>query len=217
MHRRGRPARRLTAWGRFRPPGLAGLLRRLRWDAGGPCRAGSVRCAPERERTFPTPTYLSPILLGVEVRRMGERYVHVGKVRSRSGAGRPDAARCARPGGRRGWCAARTPRPPAPPALRTPRRRPQCSPTPTCRPSRPAHTPPPLSARSWSGSRSVRGTVRAPAVVRGSPGTRKTDLLPPRGAVSPRDHSSSAAESGRARSPSSACSPCAPALPFSSY
>ena len=56
---------------------------------------------------------------------MGERYVHVGKVRSRSGAGRPDAARCARPGGRRGWCAARTPRPPAPPALRTPRRLPR--------------------------------------------------------------------------------------------
>ena len=145
---------------------------------------------------------------------MGERYVHVGKVRSRSGALHAGARtpRCARPRGRRGRCTARTPRPPAPPALRTPRRRPPCSPTPTCRPSRPAHTPPPLSARSWSGSRSVRGTVRAPAVVRGSPGTRKTDLLPPRGAVSPRDHSSSAAESGRARSPSSACSPCAPAL-----
>ena len=88
VHRRARPARRLTAWGRFRPPGLAGLLRRLRWDAGGPRRAGSARCAPERQRTFATPTYLSPILLRVELRRMGERYVHVGKVRSRSA---PDA------------------------------------------------------------------------------------------------------------------------------
>jgi len=31
---------------------------------------------PERERTFATPTYLSPILLRVKLRRMGERYVH---------------------------------------------------------------------------------------------------------------------------------------------
>ena len=41
---------------------------------------------PQRQRTFPTPTYLSPILLGVELSRMRERYVHVGKVRSRSPA-----------------------------------------------------------------------------------------------------------------------------------
>ena len=98
VHRRGRPARRLTAWGRFRPPGLAGLLRRLRWDAGGPRRAGSARCAPERQRTFPTPTYLSPIRLSSTPRRMGERYVHVGKVRSRSAPdARPDAAPARKP------------------------------------------------------------------------------------------------------------------------
>ena len=55
----------------------------------------STRREPERQRTFPTPTYLSPILLGVKLRRMGERYVHATKVRSRrqpwltSGALRP--------------------------------------------------------------------------------------------------------------------------------
>ena len=36
----------------------------------------------ERERTFPASTYLSPILLGVKLRRMGERYVHATKLRS---------------------------------------------------------------------------------------------------------------------------------------
>ena len=36
---------------------------------------------PERERTFPTSTYLSPILLSFTFRRMGERYVHVTKLR----------------------------------------------------------------------------------------------------------------------------------------
>ena len=36
----------------------------------------------ERERTFPASTYLSPILLGVKLRRMGERYVHATKFRS---------------------------------------------------------------------------------------------------------------------------------------
>ena len=41
----------------------------------------AIRDAPERQRTFPTRTYPSPILLGVELRRMGEKYVHVGKVR----------------------------------------------------------------------------------------------------------------------------------------
>ena len=41
---------------------------------------------PRRQRTFPTPTYLSRILLRSTPRRMGERYVHVGKVRSRSPA-----------------------------------------------------------------------------------------------------------------------------------
>ena len=57
-----------------RPPG------RARRAASGRPR-GASRSAPERERTFPTSTYLSPILLGVEVRRMGERYVHVTKLR----------------------------------------------------------------------------------------------------------------------------------------
>ena len=37
--------------------------------------------APERERTFPTSTYLSPILLRSTPRKMGERYVHVTKLR----------------------------------------------------------------------------------------------------------------------------------------
>ena len=50
--------------------------------SGGCERAGwadarAERSGRERERTFPTSTYLSPILLGVVVRRMGERYVHV--------------------------------------------------------------------------------------------------------------------------------------------
>ena len=49
--------------------------------SGGCGRAGCAgarteRSGPERERTFPTSTYLSPILLGVDLRRMGERYVH---------------------------------------------------------------------------------------------------------------------------------------------
>ena len=42
--------------------------------------------APDRERTFPTWTYFSPILLSSTLRRMGERYVHATKVRSRWGA-----------------------------------------------------------------------------------------------------------------------------------
>ena len=48
-----------------------------RRGVSGPGVRAPVCNAPERERTFPTSTYLSPILLGVEVRRMGERYVHV--------------------------------------------------------------------------------------------------------------------------------------------
>ena len=47
----------------------------------------------ERERTFPASTYLSPILLSSTPSRMGERYVHVGKVRSRwAGSTRRDAS-----------------------------------------------------------------------------------------------------------------------------
>ena len=74
------------------PPSAAG---------GGAGGAGQARLRrvlragvePERQRTFPASTYLSPILLGTELRRMGERYVHVTKVRSRSAPdGRPDAA-----------------------------------------------------------------------------------------------------------------------------
>ena len=62
----------------------------------------------QRQRSFVTRTYLSPILLGVDLRRMGERYVHVGKVRSRSataGANRADARAEQQEGAR--------PRPPA--------------------------------------------------------------------------------------------------------
>ena len=44
-----------------------------------------------RERTFVARTYFSSILLSFTPRRMGEKYVHVGKVRSRSGALRADA------------------------------------------------------------------------------------------------------------------------------
>ena len=59
---------------------------------------------PQRQRKFVTSTYLSPILLGVDLRRMGERYVDVGKVRSRSGApgGCPGAAPAHGPGARPG-------------------------------------------------------------------------------------------------------------------
>ena len=46
------------------------------------------RAALQRQRSFVTRTYLSPILLRVKVRRMGERYVDVGKVRSRSASSR---------------------------------------------------------------------------------------------------------------------------------
>ena len=48
----------------------------------------------QRQRSFVTRTYLSPILLRSTPRRMGERYVDVGKVRSRSAtasANRADA------------------------------------------------------------------------------------------------------------------------------
>ena len=48
----------------------------------------SSRAALQRQRSFVTRTYLSPILLRVKVRRMGERYVDVGKVRSRSASSR---------------------------------------------------------------------------------------------------------------------------------
>ena len=56
--------------------------REVSGGCGGGCEraewadARTERSGPERERTFPTSTYLSPILLGVDLRRMGERYVH---------------------------------------------------------------------------------------------------------------------------------------------
>ena len=59
----------LRASARARPSGAAGA-------AGGRSVRVLVRGA-ERERTFATPTYLSPILLTSTPRRMGERYVHV--------------------------------------------------------------------------------------------------------------------------------------------
>ena len=65
-----------------RSPRWRAESRRLIPTGRGPDRAG----APGRHPRLTTSTYLSPILLRVEVRRMGERYVHVGKVRSRSGA-----------------------------------------------------------------------------------------------------------------------------------
>ena len=76
------------ASGRQGPPcrWSACLARLAGWAVLG--GAGLVGRAFRRGRTFPTWTYFSPVLLGVELRRMGEGYVHVGKVRWRSGAGR---------------------------------------------------------------------------------------------------------------------------------
>ena len=51
-----------------------------------------------RGRTFVAGTYFSPILLNSALRRMGEKYVHVGKVRG-----------CSTPSGRREKRARRTP------------------------------------------------------------------------------------------------------------
>ena len=56
-----------------------------------PVPSRNVNRGRRRQRTFVAWTYLSPILLSFNLRRMGERYVHVGKVRSRSGALRADA------------------------------------------------------------------------------------------------------------------------------
>ena len=60
----------------LRPPGL---------EDTGRAQVGAGRRRARRQRRFVTRTYLSPILLSSTPRRMGERYVHVGKVRSRSG------------------------------------------------------------------------------------------------------------------------------------
>ena len=60
------------------PPSRAPRSFRLR------ARLGPVRAGSQRQRTFVTRTYFSPILLRLKLRRMGEKYVHVGKVRSRS-------------------------------------------------------------------------------------------------------------------------------------
>ena len=69
--------------------GPSGIRDRARVIPGARAGAGGE---PQRQRSFVTPTYLSPILLRVDLRRMGERYVDVGKVRSRSGA--PRGAGC---------------------------------------------------------------------------------------------------------------------------
>ena len=85
-------------------PHAAGAgLRPQRHPRQGPCDPGAGG-EPQRQRKFVTPTYLSPILLRVKLRRMGERYVDVGKVRSRSGAPRgcPGTAPAHGPGARPG-------------------------------------------------------------------------------------------------------------------
>ena len=48
-------------------------------------KTGWAERAAQPERTFVAQTYFSPILLNSTLRRMGEKYVHVGKVRPRSG------------------------------------------------------------------------------------------------------------------------------------
>ena len=83
--------------------------------------------APERQRTFPTRTYLSHILLGIELRRMGEGYVHVGPhasssaLRIRPGVNHPGTPDVIEVHGRRGLDepsprAASSATPPDPPA-----------------------------------------------------------------------------------------------------
>ena len=69
-------------------PGPEALPVRARSEAPLPAFPGRSRLLPrtgsQRQRTFVTRTYFSPILLRLKLRRMGEKYVHVGKVRSRS-------------------------------------------------------------------------------------------------------------------------------------
>ena len=69
----------------LRPPGL---------EDTGRAQVGAGRRRARRQRRFVTRTYLSPILLSSTPRRMGERYVHVGKVRSRSGPLHAGARTC---------------------------------------------------------------------------------------------------------------------------
>ena len=62
--------------------GMRACRRAVAHGRGGSRLSGRSVRAPaqdttERERTFAASTYLSPILLGIEVRRTGERYVHV--------------------------------------------------------------------------------------------------------------------------------------------
>ena len=68
--------------------GTVALPVRARSEAPLPAFPGRSRLLPrtgsQRQRTFVTRTYFSPILLRLKLRRMGEKYVHVGKVRSRS-------------------------------------------------------------------------------------------------------------------------------------
>ena len=72
--RRSRPARHTARHGRARASPMP--------------EPASSRATLQRQRSFVTRTYLSPILLRVKVRKMGERYVDVGKVRSRSASSR---------------------------------------------------------------------------------------------------------------------------------
>ena len=60
--------------------GPSGIRDRARVIPGA---RGGADGEPQRQRKFVTRTYLSPILLRSTRRRMGERYVDVGKVRSR--------------------------------------------------------------------------------------------------------------------------------------
>lgn len=91
----GRPGAEERPWIVDSVPGgaLTGSDVRVGWSRPGRLRlASAVR---ERERTFPTRTYLSPILLGVNLSKMGEKYVHATKVRSRWSPSSPPALRVA--------------------------------------------------------------------------------------------------------------------------
>ena len=113
-------------------------------------RAGRAGGGPQRQRSFVTRTYLSPILLTSIPRRMGERYVDVGKVRSRSGAPRgcPGTAPAHGPGAR-----------PARP-LKAGAGAPDAEPHQTL-PGQPQHassTPPRQCGRHTAGTRHAAGT-----------------------------------------------------------
>ena len=76
-----RPDRRTPPAPASGPSGIRDRARVIPGARAG--RAGWAGGEPQRQRKFVTRTYLSPILLRVDLRRMGERYVDVGKVRSR--------------------------------------------------------------------------------------------------------------------------------------